>query len=189
MQVEYQGRTIDYSPATAAASFNMANVGKKMIAYDRGISTAGNQGIEWYYIMENSAGRHLLSITSTAGASTPGINQQILNSPEIANADNFATSSVLKQMYYTVGNKIYLYDMLANSSTLIYTFPSGFVIKDIELLRSTSKQLAVGINSGTAGEVYYFDINALGQFANNTYTKKFTGFGEIIQVVPARQYL
>lgn len=189
MQIQYQSRTLDYSPATTTASFNMANVGKKMIAYDRGISTVANQGIEWYYIMENSAGRHLLSMTSTAGASSPGINQQILNSPEIAAANNFATSSVLKQMYYTVGNKVYLYDILANSSSLIYTFPAGYIIKDIEMLRSTSKQLVIGINNGSAGEVYYFDLTATGQFANNTYAKKYVGFGEIIQIAPARQYL
>jgi hypothetical protein len=189
MQVQYQSRTLDDSPATKTASFDMANVGKKMIAYDRGISTVANQGIEWYYIMENSAGRHLLSLIGAVGSSTPGYNQQMLNSPEIGSANNFATSSILKQLYYTVANKVYLYDMLANSSRLIYTFPAGYVIKDIEMLRSTSKQLVIGVNNGTLGEVYYFDIDGLGQFSNNTYTKKFTGFGEIIQIAAARQYL
>lgn len=188
MQMGYLSRILSYSPATPAASFDMANVGKKMIAYDRGISTFDEEGIEWYYIMEDKNGRYLLSTTGEPSSSSPGYNQQMLNSPEIANADNFATSSVLKQVYYTVGNRVYLYDILANSSTLIYNFPGAYVIKDIEMLRKTSKQLVIGVNNGAVGEVYYFDIDGRGQFINNTYAKKFTGFGEIIQIAPARQY-
>lgn len=189
MQMGIFSRILERSPATTMMSFDMANVGKKMIAYDRGVTTLGDEGIEWYCIMEDNAGRHLLSLTGDADNTYPGINQKMLNSPEIGSANNFATSSILKQLYYTVGNKVYLYDILANSSRLIYTFPAGYVIKDIEMQRSTSKQLVIGVNNGAAGEVYYFDINGLGQFNNNTYAKKFTGFGEIIQVAPARQNL
>jgi hypothetical protein len=57
------------------------------------------------------------------------------------------------------------------------------------MLRSTSKQLVIGVNNGAAGEVYYFSINGQGEFSNGTYDKKFTGFGEIIQITPARQNL
>jgi hypothetical protein len=139
--------------------------------------------------MEDSAGRYLLSITSDSNNSATGVNQKMVNSPEIGSATNFATSSILKQLYYTVDNKVYLYDMLAKSARLIYTFPGSYVIKDIEMLRSTSKQLVIGVNNGTAGEIYYFDINGQGEFSNNTYAKKFTGFGEIVQVAAARQNL
>lgn len=191
MQMEILSRFLKYAPATTTTSdsFDMANVGKKMIAYDRGVTTLGDEGIEWYYIMEDSAGRYLMSITSDSNNSATGVNQKMENSPEIGSATNFATSSILKQLYYTVDNKVYLYDMLAQSARLIYTFPGSYVIKDIEMLRSTSKQLVIGVNNGTAGEVYYFDINGQGQFSNNTYTKKFTGFGEIVQVAAARQNL
>lgn len=189
MQMGNFSRILERSRETSTMSFDMANVGKKMIAYDRGVTILGDEGIEWYCIMEDNAGRYLLSLTGDADNTYPGINQKMLNSPEIGNANNFATSSILKQLYYTVGNKVYLYDILANSSRLIYTFPSGYVIKDIEMQRSTSKQLVIGVNTGAAGEVYYFDINGLGQFSNNTFAKKFTGFGEIIQLAPARQNL
>jgi len=172
MQVPYLGRDIGIAPATTSASFNLANVGRTMIAFDRGVTN------EFYYIMQNSTGRYLMSTT----ALNPGINQQISNSPDINIASNFATSSVLKQMYYAAGNKIYLYDIIANSSRLIYTFPVDYVIKDIELLRSTSKRLVVAANKGTEGEVYYFDIDALGLFANNTFVKRFEGFGDIVHV-------
>ena len=167
----------------------MANVGKKMIAYDRGVTTLSQEGIEWYYIMEGNDGRYLLSLTGDGNSTHPGINQKMDSSPEIGSATNFATSSILKQLYYTAGNNVYLYDMLAKSARLIYTFPTGYAIKDIEMKRSTSKQLVIGVNNGSAGEVYYFDINAQGEFNKGTYTKKFTGFGEIMQIAAARQNL
>lgn len=186
VQLGYLDRTMTTSAATPSGAFDMANVGKKMIAYDMGTSSYF-QSAEFYYVMENTAGaRFLLSTTGTISSVSPGIYQQILNSPDIADATKFATSSILKQLYYAAGNKIYVYDMLANSSSLIYTFPSGDVIKDIKMLRSTSTKMVVGINHGNAGEVYYFDIDGQGRFTNNTYTKKFEGFGEIEQVAAAR---
>ena len=187
MQMGILTRVLNFSPATKTGSFDMANVGKKMVAYDRGTSTLFEEGIEWYFIMEDNAGRYLMSLTGDSDNTFPGVNQQMLNSPEIGSANNFATSSILKQLYYTVGNKVYLYDMLAKSARLIYTFPTGYVIKDIEMLRSTSKQLVIGVNNGAAGEVYYFSINGQGEFTNGTFAKKFTGFGEIVQVAQARQ--
>jgi hypothetical protein len=189
MQMGILSRILQQSPATPTMSFDMANVGKKMIAYDRGVATLFEEGIEWYYIMEDNDGRYLMSLTGDADNTYPGVNQKMVNSPEISSATNFATSSILKQLYYTVGNRVYLYDMLAKSARLIYTFPAGYVIKDIEMLRSTSKQLVIGVNNGAAGEVYYFSINGQGEFSNSTYAKKFTGFGEIIQIAPARQNL
>ncbi len=188
MQMGILSRVLQPAPATPPPySFDMANVGKKMIAFDRGTSTIFEEGIEWYCIMEDSNGRYLLSLTGDADNTYPGVNQKMENSPEIGSATNFATSSIIKQLYYTVDNRVYLYDILAKSARLIYTFPAGYVIKDIEMQRSTSKQLVIGVNNGSAGEVYYFSLNAQGEFNNNTYVKKFTGFGQIIQVAPARQ--
>ncbi|MNK36650.1 hypothetical protein D3C87_552050 [compost metagenome] len=190
MRMGIFSRILEDAPGTTG-SFDMANVGRKMIAHDRGISTLFGEEIEWYFIMEDNNGRYLMSLTYDENFfnTKPGVNQKMVNSPEIASATNFATSSIVKQLYYTVGNRVYLYDIIGNSSRLIYTFPAGYVIKDIELLRSTSKQLVIGVNNGAVGEVYYFDIDIRGEFSNNTYAKKFTGFGEIVQVAQARQNL
>ena len=189
MRMGIFSRILEDAPATTG-SFDMSDVGRKMIASDRGISTPFEEEIEWYFIMEDNAGRYLMSLTYDKFFNTePGVNQPMVNSPEIGSANNFATSSILKQLYYTVGNKVYLYDILSKSARLIYTFPAGYVIKDIEMQRTTSKQLVIGVNNGAAGEVYYFSINAQGEFSNGTYAKKFTGFGEIVQIAPARQNL
>ncbi|WP_285010842.1 PKD-like family lipoprotein [Pedobacter faecalis] len=190
MRMGIFSRILEVAPKTTTSSFDMADVARKMIAYDRGISTLFEEEIEWYFIMEDNDGRYLMSLTYDAfGNTLPGVNQQMVNSPEIGSANKFATSSILKQLYYTVGNRVYLYDILAKSARLIYTFPMGYIIKDIEMQRSTSKQLVIGVNNGAAGEVYYFSINAQGEFDNSTYAKKYIGFGDIIQIAPARQNL
>jgi hypothetical protein len=179
-------RSVDIATATpgtpaSPTTFDMANVGRTMMAFDKGVAN------EHYYLMENSSGvRFLMSTTysSTTRSAAPGVNFQLSNSPEINSATNFATSTSVKQMYYTVGNKIYLHDINANSARVIYTFPAGYLIKDIELVRTTPQKLVVATNNAAAGEVYYFDISPLGEFVNNTYLKKFAGFGEITQVSP-----
>lgn len=176
MQAAYLDRTLEVSPGSAAASFDLSNVGKTMIACDYGAQSYSQD--EFYFIMEDQGGRYLYSINGT----TPGLKQTIGNSPDIDKASAFASSSVVKHLYYAAGNKIYLYDILANSARLLYTFHAGYTIKDIKMLRSTSKRIVAAVNKGLAGEVYYFDLDNLGNFIGNTYVKKFEGFGEIVHL-------
>jgi hypothetical protein len=42
--------------------------------------------------------------------------------------------------------------------------------------------LVVAVNKGTAGEVYYFDLDNLGNVVSDTYVNKFEGFGEIVHL-------
>lgn len=177
MRVAYLDRSILPATGNDKDSFDLGDVGKTMIACDYGLTGYSND--EFYFVMQNNAGvRYLLSINGTK----PGLNQLIGNSPDIATATKFATSSVVKHMYYASGQKIYLYDILANSSRLVYTFPADTKIVDLKMLRATSKRLVVAVNKGTAGEIYYFDLENLGDFVNNTYVKKFEGFGEIVNL-------
>jgi hypothetical protein len=177
MQIGYAERDLLPSPTATGAAFDMSNTGKTLIAADLGASTFSTA--DYYMVMADAANRYLYSLVG----GVPTMNQVIGNSPDIATATSFATSSVLKHMYYAAANKIYLYDMLANTSRLVYTFPSGYQVKDLEMLRSTSKRIVAGVNNGAAGEVYYFDLDNTGNFVNNTYVKKFTGFGDIVQLV------
>lgn len=176
MQVSYGDREITVSPANESATFNPAMVGKKMIAYDRGVAAYSED--EFYFVMEDSNGRYIYSLS---GAS-PQLAQKMENSPELMNATAFATSGVLKHLYYGAGNHIYLYDIAANAARLLYTFPDGCRIKDLKMDRTTSKRIVVGVTAGTAGEVYYFDLNNIGNIVGNTYANKFTGFGDIVQL-------
>ena len=121
-----------------------------------------------------------MSAVANGARTSPGINQLISNSPDIDIATKFLTSTTFKLMYYAANNKIYLYDIAANSSRLIYTFPAGYVIK--EMKKSGTTRLVVATKMGVAGEIYYFDLAGTGDFVANTYTKKFTGFGDIVQL-------
>lgn len=176
MQATYLGRDLLPCNATPSGSFDMANVGRTMIAYDAGVLSGTNH--EYYFIMQSSNGRYF---QSTLGP-TPSINQLIASSPDINTATAFTSSTLVRQMYYASGNKIYLYDILANSSRLLYTFPEGYTIGDLKMLRATNKRIAAGVNNGRNGEVYYFEINSTGDFVSGTYAKKFTGFGEIVHL-------
>lgn len=178
MSVPLGDRMLSPVSASPGAVFNMADVGKKMIGWDYGTQSVISSD-EIYFVMQDDAGiRYLYSLKGA----TPELSQQIGNSPDIEKASAFAASGVVKHLYYAAGNKIYLYDILANSSKMVYTFPDGVKIKDLKMLSITSKRIVVATNTGTAGEVYYFDLDNLGDIVNHTYVKKFTGFGEIINL-------
>lgn len=160
-------------------NYNLAHVNKTMIGCDLGpeIDYYNN---EVYMIMADQDDRFLYSIKSTS----PGRAQQINRSPEIQNAKFFATSRVLPHMYYATDQAIYLYDIEQNASRLLYTFTAGLHIADMKMLRDDhssmeSKRLVVATNRNSKGEVYYFEINQLGEFSNKTFSKKFTDFGTI----------
>lgn len=176
MQTSYLARELTVATGSDGAAFNMGNVGMTMLAFDYGVKGASSD--EFYFIMQGSDGRYILSISGVA----PGVNQKIENSPEIAQATIFTTSGVAKHLYYATGNRIYLHDMLAKSSRLVYTLPAGDQIADMKLLRTTSKRLVVAANSGTSGKIYYFDLDNLGDVAGQAPTDTFSGFGEISQI-------
>lgn len=176
MQISYLARELTVASGSDGAAFNMGNVGMTMLAFDYGVKGASSD--EFYFIMQGSDGRYILSISGVA----PGMNQKIENSPEIAQATTFTTSSVAKHLYYATGNRIYLHDILAKSSRLVYTLPAGEQIADMKLLRATSKRLVVATNVGTAGKVYYFDLDNLGEVSGQGPTDIFSGFGEIAQI-------
>lgn len=175
MQVSYLARDITGAPGNPTAKFNMANVGKTMIAADMGRASFSS-GI-FYFVMEDEEGRYFYSLNNT----NPVHNQkmEVALNPDIDQATAFATSSLYEHMYYVAGNKIYHYNMVGNAAQLAYEFPAGVVISDIKIQRNTNRTLAVAVKNGPAGEVYLFDINELGRFADETYRARFAGFGEI----------
>jgi len=183
-------QTKSLSVMTGTGSYPVDNVGKTMIAADFG------PGVEYFCVMydETTGKYYIYSLKGSVSSNNAGINQEILNSPELNTATSFATSSLLPHMYYASGNKIYLYDINANSSSLVYTFPDGVIIKDMEMFKYPRKQIAlqndplynkrlvVGVDNGANGEVYYLDLTDLGAVLNNTYSQKFTGFGQIVHL-------
>lgn len=175
MQCPNARRELNVASATPTGVFNMADVKMTMVHADAGQATN-----EYYYLMENSAGtRYLLGTLNNA----PNLFQLIGNSPDINTASVIAASKLVKHVYYASANKLYVYDMLANSSRLVYTYPPGHVIKDMKMDKTTSKRLVVGVSKNTSeGEVHYFDLDNIGSVIDDAPVKVFSGFGDIVSV-------
>ena len=72
-----------------------------------------------------------------------------------------------------------------NNASLIYEFPSSAKVTSLVMDKSTGnvgKTLAVGVMNNGEGEVYFFNINTLGWFTNNTFDSSFKGLGEVIHL-------
>jgi PKD-like family len=159
---------------SSTAAFNIGDTRMLMVGAMDGVKT--NSSEDFLFVMQDTNGDRFLY--SLSGAK-PVLNQKILNSPEIASAKSFAASLTLRQVYYATNNGIYLYDILANSAKLVYTFPSGTQIKEIQMDQTDSKTLVVAANQATGGSVYFFKLSNLGTIINGTYDQKIDGFGEI----------
>lgn len=181
--------TLAVTDLTAASG--LINLGKTMVAADMGPAQ------EYFCVLkdESPGTFHLFTFSGITSSHSAALhkNQEMLNCPDLATASSFTTSRTAKVLYYSAANKVYLYDANANSAKLIYSFPAGYVIKDLEMLKETYKQieysspfhnkrLAVGVDNGADGEVYFLDLNSMGEVINNTYSKKFTGFGQIVHL-------
>ncbi|MEH3114317.1 PKD-like family lipoprotein [Pedobacter terrae] len=156
---------------SAKAAFNIGDTGMLMVGAMDGASAD-----EFFFIMQDSNGDRF--IYSLSGAQ-PQVNEKIMNSPAIASAKTFAASKFLRQVYYATDNSIYLYDIVLKSSQLLYTFPSGTQIKQIQINPADNRSMVVSANQASGGGVYFFKINTLGEFSNGTYAQKVDGFGEI----------
>jgi hypothetical protein len=186
LHAAYTSRSFSTFPASADATavFNMSNVGKTMVGGDKGPNT------EYYLVMKDAAGYYLCSVLPN-NKQAAGLMDKMDAAPEIDKASAFVASEVNKQLYYVVDNKIYLYDVLAKTARLVYTFPANIQIKDLKMFKGLgwgkantayNTRLVAATYNGTEGELYYLDLLPIGDIANGTYSKKFGGFGNIVQI-------
>ena len=181
MEIPYFGREITpaaNSSNTTLSIMDMSNVGKTMIAAEKG-RTSYSSGV-FYFVLEDNEGRYVSGINN----SDPSLFQKVLDSrcPEFSKAKLFAASGLFQHMYYAVGNKIYLYNIVANTAELLYSFPGSQTITDIEIKQKTSRTLAVATLNGTSGALNLFDINDLGQFVDGAPKKVFGNLGHIVHI-------
>ena len=182
------GRALQSFSPNVNNLYDLSNVGKTMVAADIGAQR------EFYIIMKDDSNQYYYYAYNPSLANPAVSYKLIQNSPEINQAISFTSSSSIPHIYYATENKIYLYDILANRSRLLYEFPSNTKIKMLSMLKykgwgSTNivdpdfnKRLIVATNTGTQGSVYYFQLDPTGDFTNQTYSKVFTGFGEISHI-------
>lgn len=192
MLSNYNSRII--GPATGnntnPGGYNLVTpTGKTMIGVDY---TANST---YFCVLKDDQGVYVYTLTPNVSPFA-GIVHTVANSPDIENATSFATSSLYSHLYYAAENKIYLYDLLANSSRLVYTLPAGYQVKDLKMHKRAAhdpasvndpmfnRRLVAAVDTPTTGEgeLYYFTLETSGNIENNTFSNKFTGFGEIVNI-------
>jgi hypothetical protein len=178
--------TLKTFPAGAPMAYDLNNVHKKMLIMSAGLGW-DLWPDNWYAIFKNENNDSCFLYTVNANGdlnSNPvaAAAQPMLNSPDIHRSPNYLFPSTVKQMYYSADNKLYLYDMAANQSRVIYQFASG---ENITALRLKDNTITLATYNGNAGggSVYYLPLAGTGDVSGNTYSKKFTGFEKIVQLV------
>src|SRR5690606_20983161 len=158
--------------------------------------TMGKSARSYYYaIFKNGSNRYLYTINPSAPLEflvSVGY-QQVQDSPDLPRASSYTFSWSAPLMYYSVDNKVYLYDMLANNSRLLYQFPAGEKVTTIEmehvsvnfLIPATpfeNKRVTAATFDGSQGRVYYLNLTATGDLVDNSYAQKFEGFGKVVSL-------
>ncbi|GGH56798.1 hypothetical protein HNQ91_000080 [Filimonas zeae] len=176
----------DFPAPGSAAVFNPNKIGKKLLF------TGATSGSDVYNCLfknneDDSLYIYKLELTKTdVGTAIDALGIQ----PELANAGSYVMSRKLNFLYYTYGNKVYLLDIPAHTSRVIYTFAPGTEIRAMKLYYNSKltadpdnyNLIAIATNEGGAGKVYQFPLAATGAFAGDTYRNVYTGFGLIHEI-------
>ena len=98
----------------------------------------------------------------------------------LSRATQFASSSLLPQIYFAIDNAIYLYDIAANASRKVYSFP---VSEKLEILKMNGNSgLVASTYNGRSSNVYFFKLASTGNIENNKPERIFSGFEHIIDL-------
>lgn len=168
--------------ASAGGGFDMNNVHKNMLTMQPGIGDPLDPN-NVYAVFENinNDSCFLYSLNPYANV-VPLWQQPILNSPGVQNSVGFLFSPTVQQMYYSSGSQLYVYDMAANTSRVVYQFASGENITALQLMNNVIVA-ATYTGSTQGGSVYYLPVAPTGDIQGNNYSQKFTGFDKIINMV------
>ena len=172
-------------PANTSMAFDLNNVHKKMLTMKPGMGW-DLWPDNWYAIFknENDDNCFLYTINANGNMTTTPVAaamQPMLNSPDIHRSPEYLFPATVRQMYYAADNKLYLYDMAANQSRVIYQFEAGENITAMKLKDNTIT-LATYNGSAGGGSVYFLPLATTGDISGNTYSKKFNGFEKIVQL-------
>jgi len=170
-------------PINTSMAFDMNSVQKTMVTMKAGLGW-DLWPDNWYAIFKNDGDDSCFLYTVNANGDfvanpVAAGRQAILNSPDVQKSPDYLFSSTVKQMYYAADNKLYVYDMAANQSRVIYTFAAG---ENVTALQMMNNVITLATYNGTAGggTVYYLPISSTGDITGNQYSQQFTGFDKII---------
>jgi hypothetical protein len=185
IRIGYNSPTVAIATGTPTSPyFDMANTNKTMIAATKGV------GITFHALMKDDD-TNAFYIYSMAGGLPTG--KKEISLAGLDNVRGFdAISSGGNLLYFGIGNKLYRYDNSANTVDEIFTFSGGAQIADVKVYKNPyvyfslsptdplhNKRIAVAVNNGENGEVFYFNLTGTGFIENSTFTEHYTGFDTI----------
>lgn len=178
----------DFELVPVAASnnthpWNMNQVNKRLLF-------AGmNTGVDMKCVFKNNDNDSLFIYTATCrGVESKGTTIDTVGiHPAMRNASQYLMSKLLPHLYFVSGHQLFLYDIPAKTTRVVYTFPAGTGVRSMKMYLNTSNSgdlnnnrlVAVATQEAGEGKVYFFPIAATGDFTGNTYSKVFGGFQQI----------
>lgn len=140
-----------------------------------------------YYYMVFKASDHVYTIPYYMAGT--GVSNGPLNvvteevAPGMGDSPVYVSPMGRSQVYYANGNEIRMYDVLANTSRAIYTFPSGENVVSIVLPTNDGMSLTAATYNGDKGSIYAFTLVNTGDLKDLEPTLLATDFGKIKKIV------
>lgn len=179
---------LPFAAPPPTAVFNVNNVKKKLLF------AGANTGSFFDCLFKNNTNDSLFVFRLNGALAQPAVDSVYIPNtaaPGLLTATKFVNSRLLPHLYYVSDNKVYLLDIPARQSRVVYTFPTGTVATSMKMyinLRNSAdpnhnRLIGISTMESGAGKVYTFPIAATGDFTGSTYSKVYTGFGKINDII------
>lgn len=167
---------------TPGQAFDMNDVGMEMVFMGQSPSSV------YTAVMKDkvSSQAYLIQFSSNIGTNvSASVRKAPLSAPNILSFSAAATSTLSQQLYYAVGNNIYLYDIASDLTREIFSFPGEESVTQMKsaVVAGNLQVYMATVDAGGAGKFYIFDVDGTGNFINNSYTQVYGGFGKIVDMI------
>lgn len=174
------GANLDVFPTPPSdAAFDPNNVGMDLVY-------AGNTGTNYLYsaILKDSNGDHYVYQLNLLNAQVASLKKKMntgLSNATILAAEN---SRRLEYIYFAVNNKVYMYQIGANVTTEIFSFPASEQVTKLKIDTDYSATtLMAGTYDNSGGKLYSFTLADNGTFSGNTYTNVYSDLGKVVDIM------
>lgn len=162
-------------PASTPQPWNLNNIGKRLLYASMATSSTftcvfeSNQKDSLFIMRGNlNGGNSISQFVDTLPAGLP-----------LQTASQYLASRQVQHMYYANGNNLYLWDVLAKTNKLVYTFPGG---TEVRRMKWFNNMIMAATQEGAEGKVYLFEVSLTGEISGGVPKTVYGGFGQIRDV-------